>query len=140
VLVVTHGLPRATAGAFLEAVALFMILSNWTELGAAGRGADGSAPRALGRGGDLRALVRTAVVPVALAEVPPRCSCWCLQVRQPGVVRVSARSGKTFWSCGASTPACVLTLLLAVTRVRADASVRVDHKRVPGRVLIAVAG
>src|SRR5437870_1893487 len=34
VLVVTHGLPRAGAGAFLEAVALFMILSNWCELGA----------------------------------------------------------------------------------------------------------
>src|SRR5262249_58908676 len=68
VLVVTHGLPRDTAGAFLEAVALFMILSNWAELGA-DTGVVRFVPQLLatGREGDLRALVRAAVWPVGLA-------------------------------------------------------------------------
>src|SRR4051812_1466321 len=120
VLVVTHGLPRATAGAFLEAVALFMILSNWTELGA-DTGVVRMVPRlrATGREGDLRALVRAAVVPVALAGAAAALFMLVLAGPASHVLFGSqAQSGKTFLVVLApALPfACVLTVLLAVTR------------------------
>ena len=120
VLVVTHGLPRATAGAFLEAVALFMILSNWTELGA-DTGVVRMVPRlrASGRDGDLRTLVRAAVVPVALAGAAAAALVLVLAGPASQVFFGSeAQSGETFLLVLApALPfACVLTVLLAVTR------------------------
>ena len=145
VLVVTHGLPRATAGAFLEAVALFMILSNWTELGA-DTGVVRMVPRlrATGREGDLRALVRAAVVPVALAGAVA--AAFVLVLAGPAsqlFFGSEAQSGETFLVVLApALPfACVLTLLLAVTRGfgRLRPFVLITNVWVPGARLIAVA-
>jgi O-antigen/teichoic acid export membrane protein len=145
VLVVTHGVPRATAGAFLEAVALFMILSNLTELGA-DTGVVRMVPRlrATGRDGDLRALVRAAVVPVALAGGAAAVLVLVLAGPASQVLFGSeAQTGKTLLVVLApALPfACVLTLLLAVTRGfgRMRPFVLITNVWVPGARLIAVA-
>jgi O-antigen/teichoic acid export membrane protein len=68
VVVITHGLPTARAGALLEAIALFMIVSNWGELGA-----DTAMVRlvpmlrALGRHADVPGAIRAAAAPVLAA-------------------------------------------------------------------------
>jgi O-antigen/teichoic acid export membrane protein len=65
VVAVTHGLATPAAGAFLEAVALFMILSNWGEIGT-DTAMVRTVPRlrALGRGVDISTAVRSAAFPV----------------------------------------------------------------------------
>jgi O-antigen/teichoic acid export membrane protein len=67
VVAVTRGLTTAAAGAFLEAVALFMILSNFGELGA-DTAMVRMVPRlrALKHGAELRPALVSAVVPVAV--------------------------------------------------------------------------
>ena len=66
-VVVTRGLQARAAGAFFVAVGLFTILSNTTELGAdTGLVRAISRARALGRTGDLRRLVRVAMLPVLI--------------------------------------------------------------------------
>ena len=70
VVVVTHGVTTAEAGAFFEAVALFMILSNWGEFGA-DTAMVRMIPRlrALGRGADIPPTVRSGAVPVFCAGI-----------------------------------------------------------------------
>jgi O-antigen/teichoic acid export membrane protein len=70
VLVVTHGLSTRQAGAFLEATALFLILSNIGDLGADDGLLRGLArARALGLWGAVRPLIVAALVPVAAVGV-----------------------------------------------------------------------
>lgn len=145
VLVVTHGLPSQTAGAFLEAVALFMILSNWTELGA-DTGVVRMVPRlrATGREGDLRALVRAAVIPVALAGAAAAALVLVLSGPASQLFFGSAaQSGRTFLIvlAPALPLACVLTVLLAITRGfgRMRPFVLITNVWMPGARLVAVA-
>ncbi|MDX6534410.1 MAG: hypothetical protein QOF68_2154 [Gaiellales bacterium] len=65
VVAVTNGLTTPAAGAFLEAVALFMILSNWGEVGT-DTAMVRTVPRlrALGRGVDIPTALRSAALPV----------------------------------------------------------------------------
>lgn len=67
ILIVTHGVDTATAGVFMETVAVFTILSNWAELGA-DTGAVRVVPRlrATGRAGDVPTALVGALVPVLL--------------------------------------------------------------------------
>ena len=67
-IVVSRGLDQLQAGIFFETVALFMILSNTTELGA-DTGLVRALPRlvSLGQLGDLRSTIAVALVPVLAA-------------------------------------------------------------------------
>ena len=67
VVAITRGLTTPQAGAFLEAVALFMILSNFGELGA-DTAMVRMVPRlrAMGNGAELRPALLSAAVPVGL--------------------------------------------------------------------------
>lgn len=79
VLVVTRGLATPQAGAFLEAVALFMILSNFGELGA-DTAMVRMVPRfrAMGQGSELRHALLSACVPVMVVGVVAACATYAL--------------------------------------------------------------
>ena len=145
VLAVTHGLPRPSAGAFLEAVALFMILSNWCELGA-DTGMVRIIPRfrVQGRDGDVRPLLWAAVIPVVLAG---SLAGWCVYAfagQASGIFFGSAEqsSGRTLLQLLApAVPiSCTLTVLLAATRGygRLRPYVTMTNVAVPASRLIAV--
>jgi len=126
-------------------VALFMILSNLTELGA-DTGVVRMIPRlrATGRERDLRTLVWAAVVPVALAGAAAAALVLLLAGPASQVLFGSAaQSGETFLNvlAPALPLACVLTVLLAVTRGfgRMRPFVLITNVWVPGARLVAVA-
>ncbi|HYY77800.1 MAG TPA: lipopolysaccharide biosynthesis protein [Actinomycetes bacterium] len=92
-VVVTRGLRAGGAGAFFEAVALFMILSSIAGLGAdAGLSRTIPRYRALGRARDIRRGLAVGMVPVAVAGVVLAA---CMFAFAPELARVFARRGGT---------------------------------------------
>lgn len=145
VLAVTHGLPRPSAGAFLEAVALFMILSNCCELGA-DTGMVRIIPRfrVQERIGDMRPLVWAAVIPVALAGTLAGLAVYAFAGTAGHVFFGSSEqaSGRTLLEllAPAIPISCTLTVLLAATRGfgRLRPYVTMTNVAVPASRLIAV--
>jgi O-antigen/teichoic acid export membrane protein len=90
-VVITRGLRAGGAGAFFEAVALFMILSGIAGLGAdAGMSRTLPRYRALGRVRDLRRSLAIGLLPVAVAGVVLAA---CMFTFAPELARVFARRG-----------------------------------------------